>query len=197
MAKLPLHTELLDTESLLPALASPDHVAVLMISEHLFALLGTLWYDQLPEKKLLSLNKNGKASSKDASELLEGFGPLASPSALTKICYLHGSICKGLYEGMEAVRSIRNSFAHSRTPMDLEHGSLQGRLERLAKTWAPKADPDKAPFTVIQKEATGGEICKHEMSWGRCVFFMSVGNMLGRLREEHFSGREIESRKKA
>jgi hypothetical protein len=195
MAKLPLPKELLDTDSLLPALVSPDHMTVLMLSEHLFSLLGVMWYDHLPVKKLLQIKRNGKAERTDASELLDCNGPLATPSSLIKVCYLQQLICQPLYEGMEVVRSIRNEFAHSRGPLDLSRPSMEPRIRRLAEIWAPMIDPQNAPFSMVQRRASGEVVQTLSMGFGRAVFISAMGNMIGHLRGSHFLERGREATK--
>lgn len=190
MAKLPLPTELLDTDSMLPALESSDHAAVLLMYEHMVELLRTSWYDSLPTKQLISINRAGKIAKKDAAELLEGFGPLSSSSALVKVCYLHGQICTKLYEGYEILRAIRNRFAHTRTPLTLADPKIEGMLDQLALRWAQSVGKDKTLSTTIQTDHDGKDAAIYKMTWGRTVLFIATGAMIVHLRSLHFEDRE-------
>lgn len=189
MAKLPLPTELLDTDSMLPAYESSDHAAVLLIYEHMVELLRTLWYDSLPTKRLISIKRDGKIAKKDAAELLEGFGPLSTSSALVKVCYLHGQICANLYEGFEILRAIRNRFAHTRIPLTLADPKIESMLDKLALRWAQNVGKDKKLHTTIQTDHDGIEGASYKMSWGRAVLFIATGAMIVHLRSRHFEGR--------
>lgn len=187
MKEVPLPNELQDTECILPAMKMTDHPSVLMLTEHVFTLLKTIWHDHLENNYLLSIEKSGNLKKVRASTLLDGFAPLSSGSALMKICFVHGIIDEQCYAALEIIRSIRNSFAHSRIPLSLKDPSFKPKLERLASIAIPTINLPQGPMTLMVRNSNGQAPTQYQTHWSRVAFDLSLSVTIAKLRENHKS----------
>src|SRR5450830_482812 len=71
------------------------------------------------------------ADTKHDSVIFEGNGPLSTFSAKISLCYRIGLISKNEYEKLEAIRAIRNKFAHELSFLNFFDQSIAARCKNI------------------------------------------------------------------
>jgi DNA-binding MltR family transcriptional regulator len=81
---------------------------------------------------LASLLKRYFIESDIVSKLLDPpRGAISTFASRSDLAYCLGLIPKGLYQNLETIGKIRNTFAHSYLSLDLEHNEISGLVEQL------------------------------------------------------------------
>lgn len=130
MADEPTHSGFLTKETtaqLLQDLGRQTHTAgVMILTAQIEKLL-----EEVIQRRMPNL------SNRLTPKLFEGFGPLATVSAKIEIAYALGFISEEDRKDANAIRKIRNEFAHSDEPVNFDHPRI---TELMPKLPAPKSD---------------------------------------------------------
>jgi DNA-binding MltR family transcriptional regulator len=90
-----------------------------ILHDDLEALLRTIFRDE------------GTIVKKVINPLFQGYAPLATFSSRIQLCYAMKLISHTNYQRLEAVRRIRNDFAHEAGPINFEDPRCTQRLQLL------------------------------------------------------------------
>jgi DNA-binding MltR family transcriptional regulator len=93
-------------------------------------ILSTL-LDQVLE---LALSDKVNGSKQFKKELFNYSGPLGTFSSRIKIGYAFGLYAEHVYDGMNIVRDIRNTFAHTRHGLSFDNDALVNEVKKLTET---------------------------------------------------------------
>lgn len=104
--------------------------------------------DQLVRASLVENNKIG-------NDLLEGTAPLSSFSARIKIAYYLGIISAECRVDLDAIRKIRNDFAHDASLILFETQSIAARCRNLGFSYHETAARPRAHFTSSASRLLG------------------------------------------
>ncbi|MCS4508897.1 MltR family transcriptional regulator [Xylophilus ampelinus] len=109
------------------------------------ALFAAAYLDSALEGLLLaSLIENKKSRE----ELFEGSSPLATFSGRIKLAWYLGFISKEFRTDLEAIRKIRNEFAHSAANLSFETQSISDKCRNLGFSYHEADARPRAHFTA-------------------------------------------------
>jgi DNA-binding MltR family transcriptional regulator len=97
-------------------------------SDRACVIVASSFLDEVLKMILISYIIEDKKSDKD---IFNGYGPLSTFSSKIKISYRFGLISKEEYIQLEAIRAIRNKFAHEIKDCRLDRNDLVGLIEKL------------------------------------------------------------------
>jgi hypothetical protein len=95
--------------------------------------MAVLAFGYLEDQLTAALAYNFKDLSRDLRDELMGsmFKPLGSVSARLKVCLAFGWLSKATYDTVDALRDIRNGFAHGKRAHDFSEKAVSDRLQRF------------------------------------------------------------------
>jgi len=94
-------------------------------------------------------------SNKLRKELFEGFGPFSSFSAKIKVAYCMKLISVSIWRDLNAVREIRNKFAHTKETLSFDHPEITKLIDKLSApngTSEPPADRFQSVYKNCRRE---------------------------------------------
>ena len=96
------------------------------------ALVTAAFLDETLKRLLMArISVGGNKKKKFVQPLFDIFGPLSSFSAKIRICYAIGLISETVADDLDAIRRIRNEFAHSLIERSFEDSPIKEWISEL------------------------------------------------------------------
>lgn len=92
------------------------------------------------------LTKLTPTSNRRREKLFRGFGPLSNLSARIEIAYSLGLFDEPTYNRLNAIKEIRNEFAHSIEPMTFETDAIKKLSKKLIFVTNPPILDDRTKY---------------------------------------------------
>ena len=122
-------------------------------SERGCALVAAAFIDDSLEQVLYSVFRKESVAKKSSKELFAPNMALSSTYAKARLCHALGVIIDPVFRDIDAVRHIRNTFAHQFENLTFEHQAIRDRVESL-HTLTLITEDDLTPVSTFTSRKT-------------------------------------------